>query len=65
MLLGYLLQLIEGFLTIACLVSARLRHAAHPFQLGAVKVIGTGYLGIGGINALLTFLQVIAVVSLI
>ena len=40
LLLSHLLQLVKGILPIACLVPAGLRHAAQPFQLCAVEVIG-------------------------
>ena len=64
-LLGHLLQFIEGFFAVTGFVAACLRHTAHPFQLCAIQVVGTGNLRIGRFDAFLTFLQVVAVVSFV
>ena len=64
-LLSYLFELVEGFFAIACLVSTSLRHTAHPLQFGAIEVVGTFYLHIGGIDAFLTLLQIVAIITLI
>ena len=64
-LLSHLLQLVKGILPIACLVPAGLRHAAHPFQLCAVEVIGTFYLHSLGLDTLLALLQIITVIAFI
>ena len=42
-----------------------LRHAAHPLQLGAIQIVGTGYLGSSGVDALLPFLQIVSVIATI
>ena len=44
---------------------AGLRHAAHPFQLCAVEVIGTFYLHSLGLDTLLALLQIITVIAFI
>ena len=64
-LLGHTLQFIEGILAVLSLVSTCLRHAAHPFQLRAVQIVGTRYLGPLVVDAFLTFLQVVGVVAAI
>ena len=64
-LLGHLLQFIESLLTVAGLVSAGLWHATHPFQLRAIEVVGPGYLCPAVVEALLSLLQIIAVVATI
>ena len=64
-LFGYFFQFIESIFTVTRLVSACLGHAAHPFQFRAIKVIGTGYLGIGRLDAFLAFFQIIAIISFV
>ena len=64
-LLSHLLQLVKGILPITRLVSAGLRHAAHPFQLCAVEVVGTLYLHSLCLDTLLALLQIIAVIAFI
>ena len=46
-------------------MTARLRHAAHPLQFGAIQVIGTRYLCPAVVDTLLPFLQIVAVVATI
>ena len=64
-LLRHFLQFVESFFPITRFMSACLRHTAHPLQLCAVQVIGTGYFGIGRLDTLLPLFQVIAVISFI
>ena len=46
-------------------MSARLRHTAHPLQLRAIKVVRAGYLGIRRVDALLAFLQIVAIIPFV
>ena len=46
-------------------MAAGLRHPSHPLQLRAIQVVGTGNFRIGRLDALLTFFQVITVISFI
>ena len=62
-LLGYLLQLIESLLTVACLMTSCLRHSAHPFQLPSVQVVGSHDLSPRIVDTLLSFLQIIRIVA--
>ena len=64
-LLRHFLQFVESFFPITRFMSACLGHTAHPLQLCAVQVIGTGYFGIGRLDTLLPLFQVIAVISFI
>ena len=64
-LFSYFLQFIESFFAITRFMPAGLRHTTHPFQLSAIQIVGTGYFNIRCIDTLLTFLQVIAIISLI
>ena len=64
-LLGNLLQFIEGIFTVSGFVSACLRHPAHPVEFRTIEVIGTFYFHAFSLDAFLTFLQIIAVVTFI
>ena len=64
-LFSYLLQIIESLFAVASLMSACLRHTAHPFQLRAIQVVGACYLGIRGVYAFLAFLQIVAVITFV
>ena len=63
--MGFLLQFVEGLLTIAGLVPSGAGHAAHPVELGAIEVVGSGNLRAQGIDTLLPFFEVVGVVALI
>ena len=62
-LLGSLFEFGKSFLAVAGLGPSGTGHAPHPVQFGAVEVVGPGYLGIGGGDALRTLVEVILVVS--
>ena len=64
-LLDNLLQFIESLLTVASLMTAGLWHTSHPFQLRAIKVVGSCYLSPTVVEAFLSLLQIIAVVAAI
>ena len=64
-LMGALLQLVEGLLAVAGLVAAGRRGAAHPFQFAPVEVVGPLYFAVAGIDALLAFLEVVAVIAVV
>ena len=64
-LLSHLLQFIEGLLAVTSLMTACLRHTAHPLQLRTVEVIGPLDLHVLGIDPFLPFLEVVAVVALV
>ena len=64
-LLCHLLQFIESIFAITRLVSACLRHTAHPLQLGTIQVVGTFDFYRLSIDPFLSFLQIVAVVSFV
>ena len=64
-LFGNALEFVESIFAVFGFMSACLRHTAHPFQFCAIEVVGASHLGSHVIDALLAFLQVVAVVSAI
>ena len=64
-LFGDALEFVERILAVFGFVSACLRHTAHPFQFCAIEIVGACHLGSHVVDALLAFLQVVAVVSAI
>ncbi len=58
-----LFEFVEGLLAVTCLRAARTRHAAHPVKFLAVKIVGTGDIGILCGDALSAFVEIILVVA--
>ena len=44
-------------------MAAGLRHAPHPFQFGAIEVVGTRHLGPLGVDPFLPFLEIVGIVA--
>ena len=64
-LFGRFLQFVESLLAVSCLVASGLWHTAHPFQLFAVEVVGTGYFSSCVVDTLLAFFEIIAEIAAI
>ena len=58
-------KVVERLLTVACLMSTCLWLSAHPFQFATIQIVGTLYFGTCGVDALLTFLHIVAEVAAI
>ena len=65
MLLRHLFKFVESIFPITGLMSACLRHPAHPVKFGTIEVIGTFYLHTFCVDAFLTFFEVIAIIPFI
>ena len=63
--MSLLLQFIESFLAIPCLVTASLRHTAHPVELGTVEIRRPSHFCPRHLQPLGTFLEVIGIVAMI
>ena len=46
-------------------MTTRLRHTPHPFEFGAVEIVGTGYLRPFVVETLLAFFQIVGVIAAI
>ena len=64
-LLRNLFQFVESIFPVTSLMSACLRHPAHPVEFRTVKVVGTFYFYTFSFDTFLTFLEIITVVTFI